>query len=149
MTGTDARSQRERNSPGKPDFIRSTKTYTHLRRLRRIKHPLDVRKLRARRPRLSVRLLDPVDPPPVGPRRPFPITRNAPRRQVLEHGRGRLVRVGDVRADDAGGVAGYAEGTSWADWRRIEGVEKANARNGAPRAKFADVEAMLDAASSS
>ena len=49
----------------------------------------------------------------------------------------------------AGGVAGYGEGTSWADWRRIDGVEKANARNGAPRAKFADVEAMLDAASSS
>ena len=49
----------------------------------------------------------------------------------------------------AGGVAGYGEGTSWADWRRIDGVEKANARNGAPRAKLADVEAMLDAVKSS
>ncbi|CAH0363699.1 unnamed protein product [Pelagomonas calceolata] len=49
----------------------------------------------------------------------------------------------------ASGVAGYGEGTSWADWRRIDGVEKANARNGAPRAKFSDVEGMLDAAKSS
>ena len=48
----------------------------------------------------------------------------------------------------AGGVAGYGEGTSWADWRRIDGVEKSNAKKGAPRAKFSDVEGMLDAASS-
>jgi adrenodoxin-NADP+ reductase len=48
----------------------------------------------------------------------------------------------------ASGVAGYGEGTSWADWRRIDTVEKANAKTGAPRAKFADVEGMLDAASS-
>ena len=45
------------------------------------------------------------------------------------------------------GAAGYGEGTSWADWRRIDTVEKANAKMGAPRAKFSDVEAMLDAAS--
>ena len=48
----------------------------------------------------------------------------------------------------AGGVAGYGEGTSWADWRRIDGVEKANAKTGAPRAKFSDVEEMLDAVKS-
>ena len=49
----------------------------------------------------------------------------------------------------AGGVAGYGEGTSWADWRRIDGVEKANAKSGAPRAKFSGVGGMLEAAKSS
>lgn len=49
----------------------------------------------------------------------------------------------------AGGVAGYGEGTSWADWRRIDTAEKANVKTGAPRAKFSDVEGMLDAAKSS
>ena len=48
----------------------------------------------------------------------------------------------------ASGVAGYGEGTSWADWRRIDTAEKANAKEGAPRAKFSDVEGMLAAASS-
>ena len=49
----------------------------------------------------------------------------------------------------ASGVAGYGEGTSWADWRRIDTAEKANAKTGAPRAKFSDVEGMLDAVKSS
>ncbi len=48
----------------------------------------------------------------------------------------------------ASGVAGYGEGTSWADWRRIDTAEKANAKKGAPRAKFADVEAILEVAKS-
>lgn len=48
---------------------------------------------------------------------------------------------------EAGGVAGLSAGTSWADWRRIDEVERANAEHGAPRRKCADVAGMLAAAS--
>jgi len=48
---------------------------------------------------------------------------------------------------EAGGVAGLSAGTSWGAWRRIDEVERANARNGAPRRKCAEVAGMLAAAS--